>query len=124
MTTQTSYFDPRAFHWRGVTLSAAATAQIRYLMAQQPGLVGLRLGVKASGCAGYAYTLSTVSQPMDDDLCFESAGARLYVAANTMPLVEGTQMDYVREGLNQIFKFHNPNAQNECGCGESFGVKG
>lgn len=57
-----------------------------------------------------------------DDTVFETDGAKLYVALQAMPFIDGTEVDYVREGLNQLFKFHNPKAQNECGCGESFGV--
>ena len=66
--------------------------------------------------------LTTVSQPEKDDLVFEHDGARLYVPLQAMPFIDGTEVDYVREGLNQLFKFNNPKAQNECGCGESFGV--
>jgi hypothetical protein len=64
----------------------------------------------------------TVTEPEKDDLVFETDGAKLYVALQAMPFIDGTEVDYVREGLNQLFKFHNPKAQNECGCGESFGV--
>ncbi|BDH46157.1 (Fe-S)-cluster assembly protein [Salmonella enterica subsp. enterica serovar Choleraesuis] len=117
-------FDPNELKWQGITLTPAAATQIRHLVQQQPGIIGLRLGVKTSGCAGYAYTIATVSEPAPDDLCYEVDGAKLFVAPKSMPLVDGTEVDFVREGLNQIFKFHNPNAQNECGCGESFGVQG
>jgi len=67
--------------------------------------------------------LDTVSEPKDEDLVFEADGARLYVPLQAMPFIDGTEVDYVREGLNQIFKFNNPKAQHACGCGESFGVQ-
>ncbi|KFC89840.1 SufA family iron-sulfur cluster assembly iron binding protein [Leclercia adecarboxylata ATCC 23216 = NBRC 102595] len=85
-------------------------------------MLGVRLAVKTTGCAGFGYVLDTVSEPAKDDLLFEQDGARLYVPLQAMPFIDGTEVDYVREGLNQLFKFNNPKAQNECGCGESFGV--
>ena len=122
MEVNSGTFDPNDFAWRGLTLTPAAAAQIRYLVSKQPGIQGVRLGVKQTGCAGFGYVLDTVSDPRDDDLLFESEGAKLWVPLQAMPFIDGTEVDYVREGLNQIFKFHNPKAQNECGCGESFGV--
>ncbi len=89
---------------------------------EKPDILGVRLGVKQTGCAGFGYVLDTVTEPEKDDLVFETDGAKLYVALQAMPFIDGTEVDYVREGLNQLFKFHNPKAQNECGCGESFGV--
>ncbi len=93
-------------------------------------MIGVRLGVKQTGCAGFGYVLDSVSEPDKDDLLFEHDGAKLFVPLQAMPFIDGTEVDFidgtevdfVREGLNQIFKFHNPKAQNECGCGESFGV--
>lgn len=97
-------------------------ANVSELVAKQPGMVGVRLGVKQTGCAGFGYVLDSVSEPDKDDLLFEHDGAKLFVPLQAMPFIDGTEVDFVREGLNQIFKFHNPKAQNECGCGESFGV--
>ncbi|MEO3988490.1 Fe-S cluster assembly scaffold SufA [Pseudocitrobacter cyperus] len=122
MDVDSGTFDPNDFAWRGLTLTPAAAAQIRNLVSKQPGIQGVRLGVKQTGCAGFGYVLDTVSDPREDDLLFESEGAKLWVPLQAMPFIDGTEVDYVREGLNQIFKFHNPKAQNECGCGESFGV--
>ncbi|MHA8114129.1 Fe-S cluster assembly scaffold SufA [Kosakonia cowanii] len=115
-------FNPEDFAWRGLTLTPAAAEHIRELTEKQAGLLGVRLGIKQTGCAGFGYVLETVSEPNDDDLLYESDGARLYVPLQAMPFIDGTEVDYVREGLNQIFKFNNPKAQHECGCGESFGV--
>lgn len=115
-------FDPNDFAWQGLTLTADAAKHICELSEKQ-GVLGLRLGVKQTGCAGFGYVLDTVSEPAPDDLIYENGGAKLYVSPQAMPFIDGTEVDYVREGLNQVFKFHNPKAQNECGCGESFGVQ-
>ena len=110
MELHSGTFNPDDFAWRGLTLTPAAAAHIRELVAKQ------------TGCAGFGYVLDTVREPEKDDLLYESDGARLYVPLQAMPFIDGTEVDFVREGLNQLFKFHNPKAQNECGCGESFGV--
>lgn len=108
--------------WQGISLSDSAVRQITKLMQQDPQVKGLQLGVKQSGCAGFAYVLDLTREPADGDLLFERDGAKLYVPLKAMPFIDGTTVDYVREGLNQIFKFNNPKAQHACGCGESFGV--
>ncbi|HHK5844531.1 TPA: Fe-S cluster assembly scaffold SufA [Serratia marcescens] len=108
--------------WQGISLSDSAVRQITKLMQHDPQVKGLQLGVKQSGCAGFAYVLDLTREPADDDLLFERDGAKLYVPLKAMPFIDGTTVDYVREGLNQIFKFNNPKAQHACGCGESFGV--
>ena len=122
MELHSGTFNPEDFTWQGLTMTPAAAEHIRALIAQKPGLLGVRLGIKQTGCAGFGYVLDTVTEPKDDDLLFENEGARLYVSLQAMPFIDGTEVDYVREGLNQIFKFNNPKAQHECGCGESFGV--
>lgn len=123
MDVQTDNFDPREFAWQGLTLTSAAAEQVKNLTASWEGMLGMRLGVKQTGCAGFGYVLDTVKEPHKDDLVFEKDGARLYVPLSAMPFIDGTEVDFVREGLNQLFKFNNPKAQNECGCGESFGVQ-
>lgn len=123
MGMQTDNFDPKDFAWQGLTLTPAAAEHVRRLTAAQPGVSGIRLGIKQTGCAGLGYALETVKEPHKDDLLFEQNGARLYVPLSAMPFIDGTEVDYVREGLNQLFKYHNPKVQNECGCGESFGVQ-
>ncbi|MBA0171101.1 Fe-S cluster assembly scaffold SufA [Pectobacterium versatile] len=108
--------------WQGLTLTESAVKQIKNLMKQDEAVQGLRLGVKQSGCAGFGYELDLVQEFETDDLVFERDGAKLYVPLKAMPFIDGTELDFVREGLNQIFKFNNPRAQHACGCGESFGI--
>ncbi|GAA3603020.1 MAG: Fe-S cluster assembly scaffold SufA [Gibbsiella quercinecans] len=108
--------------WQGISLSDSAAKQISKLMQQDPQVKGLQLSVKQSGCAGFGYVLDLTRAPAEDDLLFERDGAKLYVPLKAMPFIDGTTVDFVREGLNQIFKFNNPKAQHSCGCGESFGV--
>lgn len=122
MDVQTGSFDPNDFSWIGLSLTPEASAHIRKLTTQYPEFQGLRLGIKQTGCAGFGYVLDTVKDPSKDDLLFERDGAKLWVPLSAMPFIDGTEVDYVREGLNEIFKFNNPKAQHECGCGESFGV--
>ncbi|MEA9391095.1 Fe-S cluster assembly scaffold SufA [Acerihabitans sp. TG2] len=108
--------------WQGLTLSENAAGQIRHLMEQNSAMLGLRLGVKPSGCAGFGYVLDVVTGPSEDELVYERDGARLLVPLKAMPFIDGTEVDYVQEGLNHVFKFNNPKAQHACGCGESFGL--
>ncbi|EFQ8794493.1 Fe-S cluster assembly scaffold SufA [Salmonella enterica] len=122
MELHSDTFNPEDFPWQGLTLTPAAAAHIRELAEKQPGMLGVRLSVKQTGCAGFGYVLDTVREPDEDDLVFEAEGAKLFAPLQAMPFIDGTEVDYVQEGLNQLFKFHNPKAQNECGCGESFGV--
>ncbi|QTF08756.1 Fe-S cluster assembly scaffold SufA [Brenneria izadpanahii] len=108
--------------WQGLTLTDSAAKQIKNLMQQDAAVKGLRLSVKQSGCAGFGYVLDLVRESSPDDLLFERDGANLYVPLKAMPFIDGTELDFVREGLNQVFKFNNPKAQHACGCGESFGI--
>ncbi|HEV8096955.1 MAG TPA: iron-sulfur cluster assembly protein IscA, partial [Burkholderiales bacterium] len=84
--------------------------------------VGLRVGVRTSGCSGMAYKLEFADGVEANDLQFESHGVRVVVDPKSLPYVDGTELDYTREGLNEGFKFNNPNVKDECGCGESFNV--
>ena len=105
-----------------VSVTPKAARQIRKALDQRGGGYGLRVAVKTSGCSGYAYALEFAEAPSPDDLSFESEGVCLLVDAKSLPMVDGTQLDWVREGLNEGFKFNNPNASATCGCGESFAV--
>jgi len=105
-----------------VTLTQQAADHVnRYLQKRGKG-VGLRLGVRTTGCSGLAYKLEFVDAPGSDDQVFESCGIKVFVDAKSLPYINGTQLDYAREGLNEGFKFSNPNEKASCGCGESFTV--
>ncbi|GAB1440295.1 Fe-S cluster assembly scaffold SufA [Providencia sp.] len=117
---ETFSFDEN--NWQGVSLTQSAAKQIKKLMVKNPNTKGLSLGVKQSGCAGFGYVFEMIENPTDNHLLFELDGAHLYVPKEAMPFIDGTVVDFVQEGLNQIFKFNNPKAQHACGCGESFGV--
>ncbi len=105
-----------------ISVTPKAAKQIQKALTQRGSGVGLRLAVKTSGCSGYAYALEFADVAADDDLSFQSEGVTLLVQANSLPMIDGTQLDWVREGLNEGFKFNNPNASATCGCGESFAV--
>lgn len=105
-----------------VTVTPKAASQIRKALDKRGSGVGLRVAVKTSGCSGYAYAIEFADAVLDEDLSFESEGVKLLVDAKSLPMIDGTQLDWVREGLNEGFKFHNPNAAATCGCGESFTV--
>ena len=105
-----------------LSVTPKAARQIRKALDQRGGGFGLRVAVKTSGCSGYAYALEFAEAPEPEDLSFESEGVYLLVDAKSLPMVSGTQLDWVREGLNEGFKFNNPNAAATCGCGESFKV--
>jgi iron-sulfur cluster assembly protein len=105
-----------------VTLTSQAANHIsRYLQRRGKG-VGLRLGVRTTGCSGMAYKLEYVDEPDATDQVFESHGVKVFVDAKSLAYIDGTELDYAREGLNEGFKFHNPNEKATCGCGESFTV--
>lgn len=105
-----------------IEVTPKAAAQIRRALAQRGHGVGLRVAVKTSGCSGYAYALEFADAARDDDLACESEGVRLLVDRLSLPMLQGTVLDWVREGLNEGFRFRNPNATATCGCGESFAV--
>jgi iron-sulfur cluster assembly accessory protein len=112
-------FDPKAAM---LTITDAAAEHVRRQLANA-ARHALRLSVKKSGCSGYMYELDYTDAANADDVVCELGGdIRVYVAADVVPLIRGTQIDYVREGINASLKFRNPNADAECGCGESFSV--
>lgn len=102
-----------------ITLTPAAAARARQFLGEQPASAGLRFGVRKSGCSGFAYVID-VAAATADDAVFEQHGVRVLVDAASLPHIEGTEIDFVRRGLNQEFVFRNPRATGECGCGESF----
>ncbi len=105
-----------------ITLSERAANRVQKFLSQRGKGIGLRLGVRTSGCSGMAYTLEFVDESAPDDLSFESHGVTVLIDPKSLPFLDGTELDFVREGLNEGFKFNNPNVKNTCGCGESFNV--
>ena len=105
-----------------ITVTEKAARHIQKTLDKRGKGVGLRLAVKTSGCSGMAYALEFADESQPEDLIFESSGVRLLVDPRSLPYLDGTELDFVREGLNEGFKFNNPNAKAECGCGESFAV--
>jgi len=105
-----------------ISMSAVAADHVRsQLKARGKGL-GIRVGVKTTGCSGMAYVLEFVDELQEEDQVFENHGVKVVVDPKSMLYIDGTQMDFVKEGLNEGFKFINPNSAGECGCGESFTV--
>lgn len=105
-----------------VTLTEKAASHVQHFIARRGKGVALRIGVRTSGCSGFAYKLEFADSVNPDDAQFESHGVKVVVDAKSLPFVDGTQLDYTREGLNEGFKFSNPNVKDQCGCGESFNV--
>ena len=105
-----------------VTLSEQAAKHVANYLKKRGTGVGLRLGVRTSGCSGMAYKLEFADAVASDDIEFESFGVKVLVDPKSLPYLDGTELDYTREGLNEGFKFNNPNVKDACGCGESFNV--
>jgi iron-sulfur cluster assembly protein len=105
-----------------VTLTEKAASHVQSHLARRGKGVGLRLGVRTSGCSGLAYRLEYADKVDAGDVEFESHGVKVVVDRKSLAFLEGTQLDYTKEGLNEGFKFNNPNVKDECGCGESFNV--
>jgi iron-sulfur cluster assembly protein len=104
-----------------VTLTENARQRVLNWLRTRPG-IGLRVGIRRTGCSGLAYVVSVAEAVTAADVVFQQDGVQVVVDAASLPLVEGTEVDYVRQGLNEAFRFRNPQAKGECGCGESFSV--
>jgi iron-sulfur cluster assembly protein len=105
-----------------VTLTEKAAKHVTRNMERRGKGIGLRFGVRTSGCSGLAYKLEYVDESVPEDEVFESHGIKVFVDPKSLPYVDGTELDFAREGLNEGFKFNNPNVKDECGCGESFRI--
>ncbi|HXF80758.1 MAG TPA: iron-sulfur cluster assembly protein IscA [Usitatibacter sp.] len=105
-----------------VTLTAAAADHVQRYIEKRGKGVGLRLGVRTTGCSGLAYKLEFADDVRPEDSTFESNGVRVMIDPKSLAYLDGTELDFVREGLNEGFKFNNPNEKDRCGCGESFNV--
>jgi iron-sulfur cluster assembly protein len=105
-----------------ITLTEKAASHVQNYIAKRGKGYGVRLGVRTTGCSGMAYKLEFADSPAPEDVQFESNGVKVLVDPKSLPYIDGTELDYAREGLNEGFKFRNPNVKDECGCGESFNV--
>jgi iron-sulfur cluster assembly protein len=105
-----------------VSLTPSAAERVRSFLDKRGSGVGLRLGVKKTGCSGFAYVVNYADEVAANDVVFEDQGVKVIVDSDSLRYVDGTEIDFVRQGLNEAFKFRNPNVRGECGCGESFNV--
>jgi iron-sulfur cluster assembly protein len=105
-----------------ITLTPSAATHVAGFLTRRGKGIGLRLGVRTTGCSGLAYKLEYADAIHPEDLRFDSHGVTVVVDPKSLPYLDGTELDFAREGLNEGFKFNNPNVKDECGCGESFNV--
>lgn len=105
-----------------VTLTQAAADRVSSFLANRGKGLGVRLGVKTSGCSGMAYIIEFVDETVEDDTIYEDHGVKVIIDKKSLIYLDGTELDFGKEGLNEGFKFNNPNAKNQCGCGESFTI--
>lgn len=105
-----------------ISLTESAAARVRAHIAQRGKGLGLRLGIKESGCSGFSYVVDYADDTRPDDRVFEDQGIKVFVDPRSLEFIDGTRIDFIRQGLNESFRFENPNVKGECGCGESFTV--
>jgi iron-sulfur cluster assembly protein len=105
-----------------ISLTQAAADRVRSFLAARGHGTGLRLGVRKTGCSGFAYVINYAEAAQPGDVVFEDHGVQVFVDASSLSLIDGTIVDFVKQGLNEAFRFRNPNVKGECGCGESFSV--
>ena len=105
-----------------ISLTESAATRVRTYLEKRGHGVGLRVGVRRSGCNGWAYTIDYAASVAEGDVVFDQAGVTVVGAADSLELIDGTEVDFIKDGLNEAFKFRNPNVKGECGCGESFSV--
>jgi iron-sulfur cluster assembly protein len=105
-----------------ISLTSAAADRVRSFLGRRGHGVGLRLSVKKTGCSGFAYVVNYADEIGADDIVFEDQGVKVIVDRGSLGYIDGTEVDFVKQGLNEAFRFRNPNVKGECGCGESFTV--
>jgi iron-sulfur cluster assembly protein len=103
----------------GITLTESAARRVSEHLGRRGRGVGLRLGVRKAGCSGFAYVIDYADEIGSADVVFDDRGVRVVVDRASLPYIDGTEVDFVKQGLNEAFKLHNPNVTDECGCGES-----
>lgn len=105
-----------------ISLTTAAADRVRSFLTRRGHGMGLRLGVKKTGCSGFAYVVNYADDVGANDIVFEESGVKVIVDRESLGFIDGTEVDFVKQGLNEAFRFRNPNVKGECGCGESFTV--
>ncbi len=105
-----------------ISLTNSAADRVRTYLNKRDDSIGLRLGVTQTGCSGYSYVINYADEISDSDVVFEDKGVKVVVDPDALQLIDGTEVDFVKNGLNEAFSFRNPNISGECGCGESFNV--
>jgi iron-sulfur cluster assembly protein len=105
-----------------ISLTESAADRVKSFLAARGHGIGLRLAVRKTGCSGFAYVINYADAPQAGDSVFEDRGVQVFVDAESLTLLDGTIVDFVKQGLNEAFRFRNPNVKGECGCGESFSV--
>lgn len=105
-----------------ITLTDRAAERVKSYLSKRGGAIGLRVGVRTTGCSGLAYVLDFADEIKADDHVFEDAGVKVVVSEASLAYLDGTELDFVKEGLSETFRFNNPNVKDSCGCGESFSV--
>lgn len=105
-----------------ISLTDSAASRVRTYLDARDDSVGLRLGVKKTGCSGYSYVINYADAVEANDAVFEDKGVTVIVDTEALPLIDGTEVDFIKNGLNEAFSFRNPNISGECGCGESFNI--
>jgi iron-sulfur cluster assembly protein len=105
-----------------ISITPAAADRVKTFLATRGRGLGLRLGVKSTGCSGYAYVVNYADELGKDDVVFDAQGVKIIVDQRSLSYIDGTEVDFVKQGLNEAFRFRNPNVKGECGCGESFTV--
>jgi iron-sulfur cluster assembly protein len=105
-----------------ISITPAAADRVKNFLTTRGHGLGLRLGVKSTGCSGYAYVVNYADELAKDDVVFVAEGVKIIVDQKSLSYIDGTEVDFVKQGLNEAFRFRNPNVKGECGCGESFTV--
>ncbi len=105
-----------------ISLTPSALERVQSYLAKRGRGLGLRVGVRKTGCSGYAYVIDYADSIDSDDVVFDEQGVKVIVNNESLKLIDGTEVDFVKQGINEAFKFRNPNVKGECGCGESFSV--
>ena len=105
-----------------ISITKSAAKRVQLFVSERENNVGLRVGVKKTGCSGYAYVVDYADSINADDVIFEEHGVKVVVDPKSLELIDGTEVDFIKEGMNEIFRFRNPKVKGECGCGESFSI--